>query len=316
MRKTTVQLALKSLSVFITAVMLFTVVAQPVALAARPLASGLLADQAVGWPDQGIPQGPQAPQDPFQAALAGLPQGQTGANPQAPWPADPPKPRDFQDTVRASVDAESGTLSLSGSEFEAPFFDLPFGFSLTYSSADAGRAGTAGYGWSTSADQYLRMYVDFNISEFRGDGSHVGFLFKPADPNQFVDSYDGDNHIYYNLDQGHYEAQSATNTSTLTRLSATDYLVRHQDGTELRYAGYTAPWHTPQSKTAGKLTKITDPHGNSLTFSYNSDGLLTTVADSAGRKIKLSYENGLLTSVTDPAGGVYHYAYVYIGSKG
>jgi len=47
-----------------------------------------------------------------------------------------------------------------------------------------------------------------------------------------------------------------------------------------------------------RLTKIVEPNGNFLVFSYE-DSLLTNINDAAGRSIQLEYNNGLLTSVTD-----------------
>lgn len=48
----------------------------------------------------------------------------------------------------------------------------------------------------------------------------------------------------------------------------------------------------------GRITKIVEPNGNFLVFSYE-DSLLTNISDAAGRSIQLEYNNGLLTSVTD-----------------
>lgn len=47
-----------------------------------------------------------------------------------------------------------------------------------------------------------------------------------------------------------------------------------------------------------RLTKIVEPNGNYLLFSYE-DSLLTNISDAAGRSVQLEYNNGLLTSVTD-----------------
>ena len=299
----------RSLSVFLTTVLLVTTVAQPIAFAARPAVPGLLAGYGLDFPEDQLPQGPQTPQDPLAAALATLPQAQAQPDPQAPWSADPPKPPEARDTLVASVDPATGSLSLSAGDANTPFYDLPFGFARRYSSQDAGTAGPLGYGWASSADQYLRMYVDFNIAEFRGDGSHVSFLFQPANSSQYVDSYDGDYLVYYNLDQGSYRAQSTANRTSLTRQSATDYVVRRPDGTELHYAGYAAPWRTGQAKTAGRLTRMKDAYGNELAFTYSNTGHLTEVADSEGRKLQFAYQGDRLSVVTSPDGGIYHYEY-------
>lgn len=52
--------------------------------------------------------------------------------------------------------------------------------------------GPLGPGWSFSYDQRLRMYGDYSITEFRGDGSHMTFRFVKG-AEEYVNSYDGDN---------------------------------------------------------------------------------------------------------------------------
>lgn len=52
----------------------------------------------------------------------------------------------------------------------------------------------------------------------------------------------------------------------------------------------------------GILQKIEDSNGNTTTFTYNSDNNPTQITDGAGRNFTLSYANGHLSSITDPAG--------------
>ncbi len=64
-----------------------------------------------------------------------------------------------------------------------------------------------------------------------------------------------------------------------------------------------------------RLTKMTEPNGNSLIFSY-TDSLLSTVTDGAGRSIQLLYSTGKLSQVIDGNGAPrsYHYSYDAYGN--
>jgi len=79
----------------------------------------------------------------------------------------------------------------------------------------------------------------------------------------------------------------------------------------------------------GHLDRIFDPHGNALTCAYGPNGLLSAVSDGVGRALSFTYDplghlltvgdgmrsvsygytGDLLTSFTDAAGHVTHYAY-------
>ncbi|HYA42800.1 MAG TPA: cysteine peptidase family C39 domain-containing protein, partial [Syntrophobacteraceae bacterium] len=58
------------------------------------------------------------------------------------------------------------------------------------------------------------------------------------------------------------------------------------------------------------LVGITDPHGQSLTFGYNSAVQLTTITDAMGRVTKLTYNaQGLVTQAKDPFGRTASFIY-------
>ena len=60
----------------------------------------------------------------------------------------------------------------------------------------------------------------------------------------------------------------------------------------------------------GNTTTVTeDNSGSKLVLNYNGDGLLTSIGDGNGRITTLTYENDLLTSVTNPLGEKVVYAY-------
>jgi RHS repeat-associated protein len=59
-----------------------------------------------------------------------------------------------------------------------------------------------------------------------------------------------------------------------------------------------------------QITRVTDPVGRSLTFSYDSSDRITSITDPIGRAVNYAYTSqGLLLMVTDPAGGTTIYTY-------
>jgi YD repeat-containing protein len=76
---------------------------------------------------------------------------------------------------------------------------------------------------------------------------------------------------------------------------------------------YTEPSHTKlEFNSSGRLLKITDRHGLSLTLSYNGSGRLESVADESAfaRQLTFTYStSGQLEKVTDPMGRAVKYTY-------
>ena len=84
--------------------------------------------------------------------------------------------------------------------------------------------------------------------------------------------------------------------STLSYASSTYTFVQHQT-------------HTYTFNSSGQLTSIADPNGDTTTLSYTS-GKLTSVTDPASRTLTFAYgSNGLVSSVTDPMSRETTYSY-------
>ena len=58
------------------------------------------------------------------------------------------------------------------------------------------------------------------------------------------------------------------------------------------------------------FTKVTDPAGRTLGFSYGSNGLISSVTDPGGRQVKYAYDpSDNLVSATNVGGGVWAFTY-------
>ena len=90
--------------------------------------------------------------------------------------------------------------------------------------------------------------------------------------------------------------------------SVYDTLTKNSDGTySLKLKGSKL---TQNFNSSGKLTNITDRHGNSITLTYDSSGNLTEITDAVGRITTISYDsNGKISSITDPLSRTASYSY-------
>ncbi|MCA9996328.1 MAG: hypothetical protein KDE56_11305 [Anaerolineales bacterium] len=72
-----------------------------------------------------------------------------------------------------------------------------------------------------------------------------------------------------------------------------EFLLRYKDGTEITF------------NAAGLQTAVSDPNGNTTTYTYDNQDRLTTITDPVGLVTTLTYGgNGRLQTVTDPAGRI------------
>lgn len=78
------------------------------------------------------------------------------------------------------------------------------------------------------------------------------------------------------------------------------------------YTLYGADHSVETYDANGFPVAIDNQQGQGWTFAYDANHYLTTVTSSSGRQVDFGWSNGLLTSVTDPAGNVYHYTYTTI----
>ena len=120
---------------------------------------------------------------------------------------------------------------------------------------------------------------------------------------------------YVRLPDGSYSAPAGITTQLVD--NGTTFSLVERFGTTLDF------------NNQGKISQLTDIHGNTLSFSYDGNrlqsakdafgrtltlhyttDLLTSVSDSTGRTVSFGYDGGgNLTSFTDPAGKLWQYGY-------
>ncbi|WP_339063078.1 DUF6531 domain-containing protein [Tepidibacillus marianensis] len=207
------------------------------------------------------------------------------------------------------VDLPKGDLVLKRDDFILPSYGFPLTIQRLYNSSRKDQLSPFGYGWIFPYQSYIQMYSEFNIAEYRSDGSQVNYTFHKDHENLLVDEYDDDPLIYYPLDQGHYTTDG-NETSTLTRISKDEYQVKHTNGTTYIFKGYKAAWREGASPVYGKLIAVKDRNGNQVTLNYDSQGRLYEIKSPDGRIVTFGYNGDLVSSVTDPIGRVTRYNYL------
>ncbi|WP_081652060.1 RHS repeat-associated core domain-containing protein [Dickeya dianthicola] len=90
------------------------------------------------------------------------------------------------------------------------------------------------------------------------------------------------------------------------------WLEHHQDDSWSVYGTDGEVWYYTALSSQGKavLSRIADPCGNDVLFSWNADGTLQTLKDSADRQVTCRYRDGRLESVwLDASTCLVHYTY-------
>jgi RHS repeat-associated protein len=201
------------------------------------------------------------------------------------------------------VNCESGDLWQTDTDItvpgKGPYLDL----ARTYNSLSGSTLGIFGYGWSSTYSMSVAVNPNISAMVTEANGSTVTFYTNTT--NSFV-------------------APKGT-LATLSRLASGGYTFRlrntatylfNSDGRlvgERDLDGYTTTLSYVQTGSGnhrrGQLTSVTDPSGRTITFTYNTAGLVSSVTNPAGGVTSYSYTKKNLVSVTDPAGRVTHYGY-------
>ena len=139
--------------------------------------------------------------------------------------------------------------------------------------------GLFGQGWSTAADVSIEATPEVSATVTFEDGQKRSFAYED-------ERFEGLSGVFGEL----------VETASGWRLTTTDQ------------QSYTFE-ALDDSRTAGRITRIADRHGNGTSFQYDGAGELTRMTDDSGRSLVFSINGGKIASMTDPLGRQWSYAY-------
>lgn len=181
---------------------------------------------------------------------------------------------DDDDDVREAI----GNYTTSETDLSLPGVGIPFALTRTYNSADT-RVGALGPGWSHSLRASLTEHPNLDIT---------------------VTGEDGQGATFYSVGGGSYVAEPGI-TSALSKDASGNFVLTTLEGDKQTFSGQ------------GKLLSSRDEHNEGLTVSYDAQGRVSTVIDSAGRTVTVTYlasaEMTRIERVTLPDGRYVQYGY-------
>jgi RHS repeat-associated protein len=169
-------------------------------------------------------------------------------------------------------------------------------FSRHYNSGLATVDVGLGFGWTSTFHKSVEKYVDGTVRVRSASGRSEPFRRVSSawqadadSTSTLVESPSGYTYTRPNKDKETYDFNGRI-------LSETE-----RTGRSLTYAYFP---------TTGRLERVTDNFGRTLSFTYRADGRVETLVDSEGRLTTYSYDGlGNLVSATDPAVATRYYHY-------
>ncbi|MEO7308823.1 MAG: RHS repeat-associated core domain-containing protein [Chitinophagaceae bacterium] len=164
-----------------------------------------------------------------------------------------------------------------------------------------------GRGFDISIAFYYNSF-NFNLNTGFGNGWSFAYNIKLKDDtanSRTVTWGDGRENNYAALPGGGYRSPKGF-FNVLTQYQPNKYLISETDGTRYYF----------DNNTHRKITRMEEPNGNYINFNY-TDSLLSSLVNKAGQSISFSYNsNGQLIAVTDAiTAPVTTYAYSYDGNR-
>ncbi len=195
------------------------------------------------------------------------------------------------------IDTATGEFSERYTDLSIPGRGIPLSFGRSYGSGADGVKGPLGYGWAFSYGMSLAVSESGGSATVtQENGSQVVFI------KQESGEYTPDP-AWFQATLKHNEDGSWTFTRrarTIFTFSSTGRLTSEKD-----LNGYATTLTYPSASE----TVITDPAGRTFTLAIG-EGHITSVTDSAGRKVSYKYDgSGNLSEVIDAGGGHTQYTY-------
>ena len=193
------------------------------------------------------------------------------------------------------VNTATGNYVSSVTDLSLPGRGLPFAFTRTYNSLDTA-TGTLGRGWRHAYEARLTIGTDGGVRFASEDGAQL---------------------MYWPTSGGAYTTPSGV-FSTLIKNGDGTYELTRRDQVRYRFdaTGLLSAMvdrngnQLTLSYSEGKLTTITDTVGRTLTLSYNAQGRIETLSGPPSRTLTYIYDgSGRLSTVTDARGKVWTYTY-------
>lgn len=183
---------------------------------------------------------------------------------------------DYSGEEGFGVNPAIGNYSYQNEDIRIPGLGVPLNFTRSYNSAAATTDGVLGSGWTHNYNIRLSVGLNGIVNVSTEDGRTDTFVLGP-------------------------------DNSYIPFPGVFDKLVKNADGTwNLKRTNRTNLYFD----TEGKITRITDKNGNTLTFTYDENKRLVKVTEAAGRDLSFSYDNdGHINTITDPAGRTTEYSY-------
>jgi len=191
------------------------------------------------------------------------------------------------------VNSASGGYYTTATDLRLSGIGVPFAFTRSYNSLDA-TSGPLGPGWTHAYAAALTIKPSGDVVLRAEDGQQVEYT------RQGDGSFVGMAGTLSPLTEvtGGYELVRRDQVRYRFDTSGLLTSIRDRNGQGLSFA-----------YASGKLSTITDSAGRAITLSYNAEGLLSQVALPDGRSVGYAYTSGRLTSVTDARGGLTKYTY-------